>query len=97
MRGAFYTSTAFDKQKQRRHERLKGKEALLSMLEKVKGETRPQSQTSDPKEAASPYYTLTPEEIVALVNGDIQRIESWVGKLNKDQAAWLWKRLRQEQ
>ncbi len=50
----------------------------------------------DPHEALKEYYTLTAEERAALASGDIRKIESWVGKLDKELATWLWCRLSQE-
>jgi len=35
------------------------------------------------------YYTLTLDEMAALVNGDIQTIESWVSNLDRRHATWL--------
>lgn len=97
MGGYLSTNTEIDKHKLKREERLKGKEALLSMLEKTTEANGHKTQPAENStEAYSPYYTLTPEEIVALVNGNIQQIENWVSKLNKDQASWLWKKLMQE-
>ena len=43
----------------------------------------------DPAEALSEYYTLTAEELAALASGDIKKIESWLGKLDKRHATWL--------
>ena len=37
-----------------------------------------------------------PQERAALASGDIKKIESWVGKLDKRLATWLWCRLQQE-
>jgi len=50
----------------------------------------------DPHEALKEYYALTTEERAALASGDIRKIESWVGKLDRDLATWLWCRLCQE-
>jgi len=50
----------------------------------------------DPHEALKEYYSLTAEERAALASGDIRKVESWVGKLDKDLATWLWCRLSQE-
>ena len=50
----------------------------------------------DPGEALKEYYSLTNEERAALASGDIKKIESWVGKLDKELATWLWCRLSQE-
>ena len=52
--------------------------------------------TDDPHEALKEYYSLTSEERAALASGDIKKIESWVGKLDKELATWLWCRLSQE-
>jgi hypothetical protein len=35
------------------------------------------------------YYSLTHEEIAALINGDMEKIESWVSNLDRRQATWL--------
>lgn len=35
------------------------------------------------------YYSLTPEEVDALIYGDVEKIKSWVSSLDKRQAAWL--------
>lgn len=50
----------------------------------------------NPSEALREYYTLTKEELAALASGDIRKIESWCGKLDKRHATWLWCRLSQE-
>ena len=34
-------------------------------------------------------YNLTPEEIAALIRGDIEKIESWVGKLDEPLKTWI--------
>ncbi|GAI92696.1 unnamed protein product, partial [marine sediment metagenome] len=50
----------------------------------------------NPSEALNEYYTLTQEELAALISGDIKKIESWLGKLDKRHSTWLWCRLNQE-
>jgi hypothetical protein len=35
------------------------------------------------------YYTLSREEMDALVNGDMAKIEAWVGNMDKNHAARL--------
>jgi len=80
-----------------REERLKGREAILAVLARAADDNQFLAQLADnPTEALSGYYTLTQEEVAALVSGDIKRIESWVGKLDKRHATWLWCRLSQE-
>ncbi|UCB43656.1 MAG: hypothetical protein JSV77_03135 [Dehalococcoidales bacterium] len=34
-------------------------------------------------------YDLTPEEMTALVRGDVAKIESWVGKLDNRLKTWI--------
>ena len=41
-------------------------------------------------------YSLTLEEVEALVTGDVEKIRSWVSNLDKRQAAWLLHQLIDE-
>ena len=78
-------------------QRLKGKEAILAVLARAADDSKFLAQLADnPTEALKGYYTLTHEEVAALVSGDIKKIESWLGKLDKRHATWLWCRLSQE-
>jgi hypothetical protein len=78
-------------------ERLKGREAILAILARAADDSQFLARLADnPTEALSEYYTLTQEEVAALVSGDIKKIESWLGKLDKRHATWLWCRLSQE-
>lgn len=78
-------------------EGLAGRWAILSVLARAADEPEFLSHLADnPHEALKEYYTLTPEEKAALASGDIQKIESWVGKLDRHLATWLWCRLCQE-
>lgn len=80
-----------------REERLKGREAILAVLARAADDSKFLAQLADnPTEALSGYYTLTQEEVAALVSGDIKKIESWLGKLDQRHATWLWCRLGQE-
>jgi hypothetical protein len=75
----------------------KKREALLEVLERAADDSEFLAQLAEnPTEALDEYYTLTQEEVAALVSGDIKKIESWIGKLDKRQATWLWCRLSQE-
>lgn len=76
---------------------LEGKEVILAVLERAADENEFLARLADdPGEALAEYYTLTSEERAALASGDIKKIESWVGKLDKRLATWLWCRLSQE-
>jgi len=73
------------------------KAVILSVLERAADDHKFLARLADdPREALAEYYTLTSEERAALASGDIKRIESWVGKLDKRLATWLWCRLSQE-
>ena len=70
---------------------------LLAVLKRAADESEFLARlTDDPHEALKEYYSLTTEERAALASGDIKKIESWVGKLDKELATWLWCRLAQE-
>lgn len=78
-------------------EGLSGRWAVLSVLARAADEPEFMTRLADdPHEALKEYYTLTQEEKAALASGDIQKIESWVGKLDKRLSTWLWYRLAQE-
>ena len=78
-------------------ERQKGREAILAVLARAADDSQFLAELADnPTEALKGYYTLTQEEVAALVSGDIKKIESWLGKLDKRHATWLWCRLSQE-
>ena len=42
-------------------------------------------------------YNLKPEESAALIRGDIEKIESWVGKLDEPLKTWINVRKAQNQ
>lgn len=73
------------------------KRELLTVLKRAANESEFLARLADdPHEALKEYYSLTTEERAALASGDIKKIESWVGKLDKELATWLWCRLSQE-
>lgn len=74
-----------------------GKEEVLAVLKRATTESEFLARLAeDPHKALREYYSLTSEERAALASGDINKIESWVGKLDKELATWLWCRLGQE-
>ena len=78
-------------------ERLKRKVRILAVLARAADDSQFLARLAEnPSEALSEYYTLTQEELAALISGDIRKIESWLGKLDKRHATWLWCRLSQE-
>jgi len=77
--------------------KLEGRKAILAVLARAADDSEFLARLADnPTEALNEYYTLTQEEIAALVSGDIKKIEGWLGKLDKRHATWLWCRLSQE-
>ena len=76
--------------------RLKGREAIMAILARAADDSQFLAQLAENPAEALSYYTLTQEEMAALVSGDIKKIEGWCGKLDKKQATWLWCRLSQE-
>lgn len=71
-------------------EQLEKRKVILAALTKATEEAlAPDNGSIENDEVAGEYYTLTQEETDALVNGDIEKIESWVSSLNTRQAAWL--------
>ncbi len=78
-------------------EKVKGRQAILEVLNRAADDHKfLAALAEDPARALAPYYTLTHEELVALITGDIKKIEGWIGKLDQRQATWLWCRLCQE-
>ena len=78
-------------------EKLKGREAILAVLARAADDSDFLARLAEnPYETLKEYYTLTHEEMAALVSGDIKKIEGWLGKLDKRHATWLWCRLSQE-
>ena len=74
-----------------------GKEEVLAVLKRAATESEFLARLADdPHEALKEYYSLTSEERAALASGDIKKIESWVGKLDKELSTWLWCRMSQE-
>jgi len=90
--------TIFEKVKPITEEKeLRGEEVVLAILARAADDTEFLARLAEnPYEALNEYYTLTQEEMVALVTGDIKKIEGWLGKLDKRHATWLWCRLSQE-
>jgi hypothetical protein len=73
------------------------REALLSALAKVRSDIYSPSENSDEPDGDNDnYYTLTKEEVEALVNGNMEKIESWISNLDRRHATWLLRWLIKE-
>jgi hypothetical protein len=78
--------------------RLQKRQAILAALVKATADSTSLTGSPDePGDEADAYYSLTHEEIAALLNGDIEKIESWVSNLDRRHATWLLRWLIKEQ
>ena len=83
--------------KQNREETLGKKKAILLALTKASKDYLSSKGSIDTLDIESDdYYTLSRDEIEALVNGDMEKIESWVGNMDRDHATWLLRWLIKE-
>ena len=82
---------------ERKEDRLpSGKEAILAVLGKAADDHKFLARLAENPSKVLNEYNLTSEEKAALSSGDLRRIESWVGKLDKRLSTWIWCRLQQE-
>jgi DNA-binding NtrC family response regulator len=71
--------------------------AMLRVLDRAAEDSTFLARLSEsPEEALAEYPDLTREEKEVLIDGDIGKMENWVGKLDPRRATWLWCRLSQE-
>jgi hypothetical protein len=76
---------------------LEKRQAILAALTKATAESpTPGVPAPEPEEEVGGYYTLTLEELAALVNGDMEKIGSWVSNLDRRHATWLLRWLIKE-
>ena len=75
---------------------LAGKQAILEVLGRAADDHKFLARLADDAPAVLEEYDLTSEEKAALASGDLRKIESWVGKLDKRLGTWIWCRLQQE-
>jgi hypothetical protein len=73
-----------------------GKEAILKILARAADDHKFLARMAEDPAKVLKEYDLTGEEKAALISGDLRRIESWVGKLDKRLCTWIWCRLQQE-
>ena len=77
--------------------RIETRNAILAALAKAQGDSNSSDISSDePDSDGNGYYILTREEITALLNGNMEKIESWVSNLDRRHATWLLRWLIKE-
>ena len=72
------------------------KEAILEVLSRAADDHKFLARMAENPAKVLKGYDLTTEERAALASGDLQQIESWVGKLDTRLSTWIWCRLQQE-
>jgi hypothetical protein len=73
-----------------------GKEAILQVLGRAADDPKFLARLAEDPAKVLKEFNLTSEERAALASGDLRRIESWVGRLDKRLSTWIWCRLQQE-
>lgn len=69
----------------------------MAALSKAQGEMNSSKENShEPDGENDGYYTLTKDEVEALINGNMEKIESWVSNLDRRHATWLLRWLIKE-
>jgi hypothetical protein len=73
------------------------RDALLAALARAQGDNVPPGSIPDePDGEGNGYYILTKEELTALLSGNMEKIESWVGSLDRLHATRLLRWLIKE-
>jgi hypothetical protein len=69
---------------------LEKRQAILGALARATADSpSPEMSLNEPDDEIQGYYTLTLGEMAALVNGDMEKIENWVSRLDRPHATWL--------
>ena len=71
-------------------------EIILNVLAKAADDHKFLARMAEDPGKVLEEFDLNSEEKAALASGDLRRIESWVGKLDKRLSTWIWCRLQQE-
>jgi hypothetical protein len=79
-----------------KEEAAKKKEAILSALTKASADYLSSKGSDDTLNEPDDYYTLSRDEMEALVNGDIEKIENWVSNMDRKHATRLLRWLIKE-
>jgi hypothetical protein len=64
-------------------------DVILDILSKAADDHIFMAQLAENPQKVLQKYNLKPEESAALIRGDIEKIESWVGKLDEPLKTWI--------
>ena len=90
------TNPALDPQAKIPEFKVSSVKAILTALERAAEDNRFLAALADNRAGDIAVYDLTPEHRKALIDGDIESIEKWVGPLDERLRVWLKGRLTQE-
>jgi hypothetical protein len=77
--------------------KIEKRSALLAALSQARADTYPPRESNGAVDGdGSSYYSLTKEEVAALVNGNMVTIENWISSLDKPHVTWLLRWLIKE-
>ena len=82
--------------KMSQEERQEKKQAILAALAKVSDDSQLLEDSDVSTLEPQDYYTLSREDMVALINGDMERLEGWVGNMDRTHATRLLRWLIKE-
>ena len=99
--GLYYRENSVPRKKENKNitqeERLEKKKAILTALVKASKDSVVFEETvSIPDCEPQGYYTLSRDEISALVYGDMEKIETWVSNMDRNHATRLLRWLIKE-
>ena len=82
------SSTHLTKSSDQVEEALPSKEAILQVLTRASVDNKFLARLAENPDKVLQEFDLTEEETTALANGDAQKIESWIGKLDEGLKVW---------
>jgi hypothetical protein len=68
---------------------LSGREAILDILSRAADDQKFLARLAENPHKVLAEYNLTMEERIALARGNILKVESWVGQLDKRLSTWF--------
>jgi len=90
------TNPAFDPQAKIPEFKVSSVKAILTVLERAAEDNKFLTALAENPVGALSSYDLSPEHRKALISGDFEAIEKWVGPLDERIRVWLKSRLKQE-